>query len=116
MIFASENEFKCGDRPNCVSSYDNRPSFSVPSLTYSDNVDVVKKRLKKLLDNLSAEKVSETETVWHYIVKTPFFKFKDDIYFNFEQNGKIGVKSSSRLGYYDFSANRKRVEAIRSQL
>ena len=47
--------------------------------------------------------------------RSVMFKFVDDVEFLFDDDQNvIHVKSASRVGYYDFGANRKRVEHIRS--
>ncbi|MBW2641103.1 MAG: DUF1499 domain-containing protein, partial [Deltaproteobacteria bacterium] len=44
-------------------------------------------------------------------------RFIDDLelYFN-SSNGIISIRSASRVGYWDFGANRRRVELLRSEL
>ena len=44
-------------------------------------------------------------------------RFVDDVEFNLRpEAGIIAVRSASRVGYYDFGANRSRVEKLRGQL
>jgi uncharacterized protein (DUF1499 family) len=50
----------------------------------------------------------------HAEVRSPVFRFVDDIEFLIdERRGNIHVRSASRTGYFDFGVNRKRVEEIR---
>jgi uncharacterized protein (DUF1499 family) len=51
----------------------------------------------------------------HAEFRSAVFGFVDDVTFRFEPPGEIQVRSASRSGYYDFGANRRRVEAIRSE-
>jgi len=46
---------------------------------------------------------------------TPFLRFYDDIAIKlFEENGKtiVWMQSQSRLGYYDFQVNEKRIQEL----
>lgn len=56
----------------------------------------------------------------HYLraeCKSSFFRFVDDLELRLvEPEGIIAVRSSSRVGYFDFGVNRKRVENLRRDL
>ena len=56
----------------------------------------------------------------HYLraeARTRWLGFVDDVEFlASESEGLIHVKSASRLGYYDFGVNRRRLERLRQQL
>ena len=44
------------------------------------------------------------------------FRFVDDVEFCFDaEPKKIHVRSASRMGYFDFGVNRRRVEGIRDR-
>ena len=59
----------------------------------------------------------EEENYLHFVFVSKFFGFKDDVEFFFDQAaGLLQVRSASRLGRYDFGANRKRVEMLRDLL
>jgi uncharacterized protein (DUF1499 family) len=55
----------------------------------------------------------ETDTI-HAEFRSSVFRFVDDVKFWFPPDKPIiHVKSASRKGYYDFGANRRRVEWMR---
>ena len=71
-----------------------------------------------LISVINSMKRSEIVTVdnnyLHATFKSSLFGFVDDVEFSFDDARKIiDVRSASRMGYYDFRANRRRVEEIR---
>ncbi len=49
--------------------------------------------------------------------KSKFFKFKDYAEFAMDiENNLIHCRSYSKVGYYDFGVNRKRIESLRDLL
>jgi uncharacterized protein (DUF1499 family) len=53
----------------------------------------------------------------HAEFSSRFFKFVDDVEFILDGDAhRIDYRSASRIGYYDFGANRRRLEKIRSRL
>jgi uncharacterized protein (DUF1499 family) len=61
--------------------------------------------------------VTTTHTYIHVECKSRIFRFIDDLelYLN-SSNGIISIRSASRVGYWDFGVNRRRVEFLRSEL
>jgi len=50
-------------------------------------------------------------------VTSRLLRFTDDVEFLLRADlGEIAMRSSSRLGYYDFGVNRERLESIRAAL
>lgn len=49
----------------------------------------------------------------HAEVTSSIMGYVDDVEFVFLPEQRIDVRSSSRIGYYDFNVNRKRVERLR---
>ncbi len=64
----------------------------------------------------NAEVISSNEQVVITVFTTPWLKFKDDLILIIRPDGRVDVRSSSRIGYYDFGANRRRVELLRTTL
>jgi uncharacterized protein (DUF1499 family) len=53
----------------------------------------------------------------HAEFSTRLLRFTDDVEFELRTGpGVIAVRSASRLGYYDFGANRSRIEKLRAEL
>ncbi|WP_419175369.1 DUF1499 domain-containing protein [Desulfosediminicola sp.] len=112
---------KCPDKPNCVNSQINdKEHFIKPILVTSTQIDTK----KHILQILRESKRTEVKDVGNdYIraeVSSAVFRFVDDVEFYFPETQSkemlIHVRSASRLGYYDFGVNRKRVEDIRNKL
>ena len=69
----------------------------------------------KVIDSLkNARIVTSDENFIHVEFVSPLFKFVDDVEFLLEENSQtVQLKSASRVGSYDFGANRKRMDLIR---
>lgn len=119
------NKFdECPPTPNCVSSYadqDDEVHFIKPyELDYSPEesygiiIDYLETRSD--VDIITTE---DNEYI-HSVFVTKFFKFKDDVEFQFsitpEGSTIVNIKSASRIGSGDLGANRKRMEEIRTYL
>ena len=60
--------------------------------------------------------ITQNAVYWHIEFTTRWLRFIDDVEFYFvESEALIHLRSASRLGYWDFGVNRKRMKAIRSQ-
>ncbi|PLX70456.1 MAG: DUF1499 domain-containing protein [Denitrovibrio sp.] len=108
---------KCGNRPNCVSSTDDREKFSIDPLYFNDSPEEAMDRLVQVLNNQDRTEVLEVlPTRIHALRKSAFFGFKDDMFFVLaKEQGIIHLRSSARLGYSDFGVNRKHIEKIREE-
>lgn len=106
----------CPDSPNCVSSLsDNKKQFIEPF----DNKGRREEARQKLINILKSKKrvrLVKVETDFiHAEFRSFIFRFVDDVAFYFpSEETIIHVRSASRTGYYDFGANRRRVERLRS--
>jgi len=61
--------------------------------------------------------VKQTDQYLHAEFTTAMMRFVDDVEFVLDAKaGVVHVRSASRIGYYDFNTNRKRIEAIRLQM
>jgi uncharacterized protein (DUF1499 family) len=61
--------------------------------------------------------VAQTGDFLHAECRSRIFRFVDDLQLQLRAGeGIIAVRSASRLGYSDLGVNRKRVEALRSEL
>lgn len=57
--------------------------------------------------------VQDTGTYVKVEFRSAVFSFVDDVEFSFDDGSKvIHFRSASRVGYYDFGVNRRRMEAI----
>lgn len=106
----------CPSSPNCVSSMESGDRHVAP-LTGKGSVDASLEALTKVLNDLP--RVSWEQVAPGRIEATftsALFRFVDDVTFILNEDGSIDVRSASRVGYYDFGANRRRVETLRDAL
>ena len=105
----------CPDRPNCVCSRDDAPPrHRVEPFAVTEDPAAAFARLKSLLAVTPRTAiVTATPDYLHAACRTRI-GFVDDLECRLCPTERvIHVRSASRLGYYDFGANRVRVEALR---
>lgn len=108
----------CGRRPNCVCSGAGTSARQhVEPFTVSDDPAAAFLRLKDVLSEMPRTTLlTATEEYLHAVCRTRL-GFADDLECQLSRSsGVIHVRSASRLGYYDFGANRARVEMLRQAL
>jgi uncharacterized protein (DUF1499 family) len=111
---AADRLADCNSASNCVSSMATDEDHRVEPLHYTGSMDAAQRALAKIISASGNGEVVEngrgymraeyTSTVFHYV---------DDVEFLLQDDHTIQVRSSSRIGYYDFGANRKRIDDIR---
>jgi len=107
----------CSSAPHCVSSQAaaDSPHYIEP-LSYTASADGARQALLKAIyasDNATVEQSGDRFI--HATFKTTL-GFVDDVTAVVQpQAGIIDIKSSSRIGYYDFGVNRGRVETLRER-
>ena len=106
----------CPSKPNCVSSQETgSKNHGIKPIKCDLPVVEAKENLKKIIQ--SFKKATITEETPDYLrveFKSNLIGFVDDVEFYFPGDGKIDVRSASRVGYSDLGVNRKRIERIRS--
>ena len=107
----------CPDTPNCVSSVETGTKRYIAPLYYQGRMDIAKNRLLDVINSFERTQVQENSGTYIRVAFTSFlFRFTDDVEFLFDDKAKlIDIKSASRIGYYDFGANRRRCEAIKKR-
>lgn len=75
-------------------------------------------RLAAVIADMSGAKVVKQDSAYLYAEYTSsLMGFVDDVEFAMQADGqRVDVRSSSRIGYYDFDANRDRIEQIRAAM
>ena len=106
----------CPDSPNCVSSLESG-DHQVDALAGKGSREASLAALAAALDSLPRVDWQQAgdnriEATFTSLV----FRFVDDVTFVINEDGRIDVRSASRVGHYDFGANRKRVEMLRDML
>jgi uncharacterized protein (DUF1499 family) len=117
----SEGLAPCPETPNCVSSFAPKSDavHYVAPFRYQDTREDARRRLIALLKNPPGkESVTVVEENEQYIraeFRTSFFRFTDDVEFNFPPDAEIiHVRSASRVGRSDLGTNRRRIEELRA--
>lgn len=116
---ASEKKLPvCPNSPNCVSSQAADTGHFIAPFKIIGNVEDAWAALKNALVSQSRTVItSEAPGTLHAEATSLVFRFVDDVEAILDADAKlIHIRSASRIGYGDFGVNRKRVEALRSQL
>lgn len=105
----------CPRSPNCVLSLKSDAKHRILPLAYAGSLEVAKERLNQvILSHENARIITQNGDYWHVEFTSRWMSFVDDVEFYFmESEELIHVRSASRMGYYDYEVNRKRVETIR---
>jgi uncharacterized protein (DUF1499 family) len=107
----------CPASPNCVSSQSLDREHAAAPLTFTGSSFEAREDLKKVIRSMvRARIITEGDFYLHVEFRSALWRFVDDVEFYLDDAGKtIHIRSASRLGRYDFGANRKRVETIRAR-
>ena len=102
----------CPESPNCVSSYESSEEHSIAALDGNLN------QIQQVLIAMDGANIVEQSSDYLYAEFTSsLMGYVDDVEFLYDAaSNTTQVRSASRVGYSDMGANRKRIEAIRSQL
>lgn len=109
-ISSKGNLLGCYDKPNCISTSDDREDFNMKTRKLSKEASIEK--IKALLmDEFGAAVVKESDSYLHVTVKTLILRFTDDLEFLLK-DGFLQFRSESRVGYSDLGKNRSRMNEI----
>ncbi|MBD1566296.1 DUF1499 domain-containing protein [Vibrio sp. SA48] len=104
----------CGDKPNCVSTQDDRNAFSVSPFILKAGVSL--DQIEAVALSIPRSKTASKEDNYLRIEYTSrIMRFVDDLELKIDKRRLI-VRSESRIGYSDMGVNRKRVELLRENL
>jgi uncharacterized protein (DUF1499 family) len=105
----------CPARPNCVSSTAADPEHFVDPLRHAGAATAAMLLLVEVVRREpGAAVVTQRPDYLYAEFASAVFGFVDDVEFHAAGDGRIDVRSASRLGYSDFGANRRRVEKLRA--
>ena len=106
----------CPPRPNCVSSVATDSDHRVAPLPMTGDATAAMLRIAEVVrGEPGASMVTQRPDYLHAEFTSAVFGFVDDVEFHAGRD-RIDVRSASRLGYYDFGVNRRRVERLRAAL
>ena len=104
----------CPGSPNCVSTQAKGGYHAIPPIPYSGSRESVLECLKAVLQRMTRSRIITVSPDYLHAEFRTLLGFVDDVecYIDQEQH-LIHMRSASRLGYWDFGVNRRRLEAIR---
>lgn len=104
----------CPDSPNCVSTRSREPRHAMPPLPYLQSGQESMDRLLRIVQGMKRAKiVSATPNYLHVEFRSALFQFVDDVEFVLDDAARlIHFRSASRIGWYDFGVNRRRMTQI----
>ena len=104
----------CGDKPNCVSTIDERQQFHLAPYQLVGDVSI-EQIAKAALQIPRSKVVAQEDNYLHIECTSKILRFVDDL--ELEINGTtLVVRSESRVGRSDFGVNRKRADQLRAIL
>lgn len=108
----------CSSAPHCVSSQaDKTSSHYVAPFTYRGSAEHARQVLLRTLRASDHATVQRADPRFvHATFRSSLFGFVDDVTFIINpERHVIDVKSSARVGFYDFGVNRRRVQRLRGR-
>lgn len=117
LLMAQPTLTPCPNSPNCVSSMMTDEHFIEPfklNAERSVSMEQLAHALKEIEPRIQ---IQYDEASLSAQVTSFFFRFVDDVDLIYDaQHQRVHVRSASRLGYYDFGVNRRRIEQWRQAL
>ena len=106
----------CPNTPNCVSSLAPDGPRRMNPIQYQGSFEDARKRLMRIIGKSARATVVQSSAKYVKVeFRSRIFSFVDDVEFEFHDHSKlVHFRSASRVGYYDFGVNRRRMEAIAS--
>ncbi|MBF0264183.1 MAG: DUF1499 domain-containing protein [Gammaproteobacteria bacterium] len=93
-LYGDEMLKPCPDSPNCYKT----------SISYNKKI----MQAKNAVSEMGGKIVDSNNDYIHALFTSMFFKFVDDFELKLTEN-HLHIRSSSRAGYYDFGANKRRI-------
>lgn len=108
----------CPRWPRCVNSGTEDPKKHVAPFHILGDADHAWAQAREAVAEMERTRiVGEGKNYIHAEVVSPWRVYTDDLELLLRPaERRIDVRSSARIGYYDFQVNRKRVEALRDEL
>ena len=108
----------CPEWPRCVNSDSAYSEKKIEPLRFTGDVDAAWQAARDAVSQMPrTEIVKESEHYLHAEVISPWHFYTDDLELHMRPaENIIAIRSSGRIGYFDFHVNRDRVEALRADL
>ena len=104
---------QCPKSPNCVSSLAKDDTHAILLIEFKGEAEAALLHLSEVIKEMGGTVVERDRSSLHATFSSRFFGFVDDVHCIIHKEHLIDIRSASRTGYYDFGANRRRVEKIR---
>lgn len=105
----------CPSSPNCISSQDTDKEHSFKALKASGDTNDVMLHLADTIKEMNGKVITIEGPYLHAEFRSKIFRFVDDLECYYDESKElIEIRSAARLGYSDFSVNRKRAEELRA--
>ncbi len=106
----------CPHAPHCVSTQSGDAAHKTEPLSYTTTQAEAREKLVTILGSMKRTKIVSTRDDYiHAECTSALFRYVDDVEYYLDDEKKIiHFRSSSRLGYYDWGINRRRMERIRN--
>lgn len=104
----------CPDSPNCVSTQSEEKGHAMKPLPYLQTREASREKILSILKDMKrTEIVKLTDSYIHVECRTALLHFTDDVAFFLDDTTRVvHFRSASRVGYYDFGLNRRRMKRI----
>lgn len=106
----------CPPAPHCVSSLATDERHRVEPFQLADPQQGWTRLVAAVRASERTTIVAADDRYVHAEVASPWRVYADDLELLRGEGDRIDVRSTSRVGYYDFGVNRDRVEALRRRL
>ena len=107
----------CPTAPRCAVSQAGAGGDKVPALQSGGDATSAHVRLLAVLAADSRYRIlSDDGRYVHAEFTTRRMRYRDDVEFLIRADGRIDVRSSGRIGWYDWETNSNRIEALRAAL
>lgn len=107
----------CSAKPNCVNSEGDAEHLIAPLVLLGGPASAWQAIRQQVKNSKRTTVVFEQQDYLHAEVLSPLRVFTDDLALRLDAENKlVHVRSSSRVGHYDFGVNAERVEALRAAL
>lgn len=106
---------ECGEKPNCVSTLDERPKRHMLPWPYKGKKIAAFQRLERMAEGDPQAQIAYSDGLeyLHVVFKSKLWKFADDVEFWLpDQEAVVHFRSASRKGHWDFGANKKRMKRL----
>lgn len=101
----------CGSSPNCVCSLDPRSKFNIEAINLGSEKASPKEQILKYAESRKGFRLIGTgASSLRFACKTKIGGFEDLLELDWgHEKGKLHLRSESQKGYWDFGANRRRL-------